>query len=214
MDFSNSNFVAAIAVATAVWMCGLTSVQAQLKGLAVQNLAMAGVCLLVGNREHESRYLLLAAAIVLVKGIAIPGFLSWAAERLNVRRDLGVAIGPAFGLAFGCVALAVGLTFGRQISSAPSVSGGAAGVAMALVLIGMLLMITRRLALSQLVGLLTLENGIFLFGMTQTRGMPMMVEMGAVFEVFVGVLIGGLVLFRLNRSFEHIDVTDLRRLRR
>ena len=75
-------------------------------------------------------------------------------------------------------------------------------------------MITRRLALSQLVGLLVLENGILLFGLTQTHGMPLMVEMGAVFEILVGVLIGGLVIFRLNRSFEHIDVTDLTRLRR
>ena len=77
----------------------------------------------------------------------------------------------------------------------------------------MLLMMTRRLALSQIIGFLVLENGIFLYGLTQTHGMPLMIEMGVVFDVLVGVLVAGVVIFRLNRSFEHIDVTQLRGLR-
>ena len=90
---------------------------------------------------------------------------------------------------------------------------GSAGMALALIFIGMLLMITRRLALSQVIGFLTMENGIFLYGLTQTRHMPMLVEMGIVFEVLIGVLIAGVFIFRINRSFEHIDVTEMRRLR-
>jgi hydrogenase-4 component E len=74
-------------------------------------------------------------------------------------------------------------------------------------------MLTRRLALSQVIGFLVLENGIFLYGLTQTHGMPLLVEMGVIFDVLVGVLVSGLVIFRLNRSFEHIDVTQLRGLR-
>ena len=58
-----------------------------------------------------------------------------------------------------------------------------------------------------------LENGIFLYALTQTHGMPLMVEMGVVLDVLVGVMVAGLVIFRLNGSFEHIDVTQLRGLR-
>jgi hydrogenase-4 component E len=58
-----------------------------------------------------------------------------------------------------------------------------------------------------------LENGIFLYALTQTHGMPLMVEMGVLLDVLVGVMLAGLVIFRLNRSFEHIDVTQLRGLR-
>jgi hydrogenase-4 membrane subunit HyfE len=58
-----------------------------------------------------------------------------------------------------------------------------------------------------------MENGIFLYGLTQTSGMPLLMEMGILFEALVGVLIAGLVMFRINRSFEHIDVTDMRGLR-
>jgi len=92
-------------------------------------------------------------------------------------------------------------------------NAGAAGVALALLLTGMLLMITRRLALSQVIAFLVLENGIFLYGLTQTHGMPLLLEMAIAFEVLVAVMIAGLVMSRLNRSFEHIDVTQLRGLR-
>lgn len=214
MTLTETDLISAATAASAIWMCGVAGVQAQLRGLAIQTFGMAGICALVGYQENLPNYYLLAAVILVVKAIGIPSFLSWAARRLDVRRDPGAYVGSAISLVMGCALLVVGMLTGRAMTG-PSVHGaGAAGMAMALVFIGMLLMITRRLALSQLIGLLTMENGILLFGLTQTRGMPLMVEMGVVFEILVGVLIGGLVIFGLSRSFEHIDVTNLRRLRR
>jgi hydrogenase-4 component E len=63
------------------------------------------------------------------------------------------------------------------------------------------------------IGFLVLENGIFLYALTQTQGIPLMVEMGILLDVLVAVMVAGLVIFRINRSFEHIDVTRLRELR-
>ena len=57
------------------------------------------------------------------------------------------------------------------------------------------------------------SDAFFLYALTQTHGMPLMVEMGVLLDVLVGVMVAGLVIFRLNRSFEHIDVTQLRGLR-
>jgi len=214
MSLSGLDLMAAAAAASAVWMCGVSGVQTQLRGLVLQTAAIAIVCMILGAREHEGHYYGLALVVFAVKGAAIPVFLSWAARRLGVRKDSGAYFGPAIGLLAGCAALVAGLFIGRDLAVPMGTSAGAAGMSMALVFIGMLLMTTRRLAISQLIALLTLENGILLFGLTQTKGMPLMVEMGAVFEILVGVLIGGLVIFRLNRSFEHIDVTNLRELRR
>ncbi|HNN63938.1 MAG TPA: hypothetical protein PKH78_12890, partial [Candidatus Obscuribacter sp.] len=76
-----------------------------------------------------------------------------------------------------------------------------------------LLMLTRRAALSQIVGFLVIENGIYLFAITQTHGMPMLVEMGLLLEVLVGVMISGLLLFNIKKSFEHIDVSQLTELK-
>lgn len=74
-------------------------------------------------------------------------------------------------------------------------------------------MLTRKLAISQIVGFLVMENGIYLFALTQTHGMPMIVEMGILLDVLVGVMITGMLLFNIKKSFEHIDVTQLTDLR-
>ena len=76
-----------------------------------------------------------------------------------------------------------------------------------------MIMLTRRIALSQVIGFLVMEDGIYLFGLTQTKGMPMLIEMGILLDVLVGVMIAGLIAFRIKRSFEHIDVTMLSELR-
>ena len=67
--------------------------------------------------------------------------------------------------------------------------------------------------MSQIIGFLTMENGIFIFALTQTAGMPMLVEMGILLDVLVGVMITGLLLFGIKKSFEHIDVTQMTELK-
>jgi hydrogenase-4 component E len=158
--------------------------------------------------------MVLAGVVITVKALVIPVFLGWIARRIDVRRDKGTGLSPSIALFVGCGILGAGYFLTGRIEGPVSTNPGAAGMALALLLIGMLLMLTRRLAISQVIGFLVLENGIFLYALTQTHGMPLMVEMGVVFDVLVGVMIAGLVIFRLNRSFEHVDVTKLTGLRR
>jgi hydrogenase-4 component E len=89
----------------------------------------------------------------------------------------------------------------------------ASTAAMSILFTGVLLMLTRRAAISQIVGFLVLENGIYLFTVTQTHGMPLLVEMGLLLEVLVAVMVAGLLLFNIKRSFEHIDVSQLTELK-
>lgn len=194
-------------------MCGVIRIRTLLAGLALQVAAMAGITLYIGLTTHATHYLILAVVVLLVKAIAIPWYLAWAAEQLETREDCGVAVAPTLTMIVGLAILAT-CYFGASFIAVPSLGNvGAAGMAAALVLLGMLLMIGRRLAISQVIGFLMMENGIFLYGLTQTPGMPMLVEMGVIFDVLVGVLVSGLVIFRLNRSFEHIDVSQFRGLR-
>jgi hydrogenase-4 component E len=85
--------------------------------------------------------------------------------------------------------------------------------AMSILFTGVLLMLSRRIAISQITGFLVLENGIYLLALTQTHGMPMIIEMGILLEVLGGVMIFGLLLNRIKKSFEHIDVTQMTNLR-
>ncbi|HEY3418109.1 MAG TPA: hypothetical protein VGM23_14625 [Armatimonadota bacterium] len=212
MHFSSIDLLAAGAALLAVWMCGLTRLETQLWGLALQTTFLGLICWLLGQGTHGLHFLLLAGVILLVKALGIPFFLSWASQRLTVSHDIGTT-SPPLSLLAGCSILIVSYFLAPQIAVTTMGNAGAAGMALSLLLTGMLVMITRRLAISQIIGFLMLENGIFLYGLTQTHGMPLLLEMGIVFEVLVGVMIAGLVIFRLNRSFEHIDVTQLRGLR-
>ncbi len=85
--------------------------------------------------------------------------------------------------------------------------------AVALLLTGAFLMVSRKKALMQVIGLLVLENGIFLAALTTTFGMPLVIEIGIFFDLLMGVLLMGLCVFRIRDTFEHLDVSKLRRLR-
>jgi hydrogenase-4 component E len=86
-------------------------------------------------------------------------------------------------------------------------------VATALFLIGFFLMINQRKAISQVVALLTAENGLFLAAIALTYGMPLIVEVGIFFDVLVGVMILGILSYRIAETFESMDTSKLRRLR-
>jgi hydrogenase-4 component E len=213
MHLSHVDILAAGAAVIAVWMCGVTRVRSLLWGLGLQTAGLGLVAALYGVERNAPHYLILAGVVLVVKAAAIPVFLDWAAGRIGVRRDPGALLNPTLALLAGCGALAGGYFLTAQVAAPGGAYPGAAGMALAELFTGMLLMLTRRLALSQVIGFLVLENGIFLYALTQTHGMPLMVEMGVLLDVLVGVMVAGLIIFRLNRSFEHIDVTQLRGLR-
>lgn len=213
MLLTTNDVITGTAALLAVWMCGVVRVPMLIRGLAAQTILLAAATVVVGVVRGEPQYLLLGVVVLVIKAVGIPAYLAWAARRLKIERDTGVLLSPSVTLILGLGLLAVGYILAPRFAVPTMGNAGSAGVAITLVLIGMLLMLTRRLALSQVVGFLVLENGIYVYSLTQTTGMPLIIEMGVVFDVLVAVLVAGLVIFRLNRSFEHIDVTQLRGLR-
>lgn len=214
MDLSRVDLLAAFAAVAGVWMCGVQSLRWILWGLALQTALLGCVVFVHGQEAHAPYYLLLAGVVIVVKAVLIPVFLAWVAGRIEVLSDKGAILNSSLALFAGCGALAAGYFATPWVEGLFSKDPGAGGMALTLLLIGMLLMLTRRLAIAQVVGFLVLENGIFLYALTQTAGMPLIVEMGVVFDVLVGVMVAGLIIFRLNRSFEHVDVTKLTGLKR
>jgi hydrogenase-4 component E len=213
MPWTAIDELAGMAAILAVCMCGVTRISSLIWGLSLQTAALGLVAAVVGAQRHLPQYMVLAGAVILIKAAAIPAFLSWTAERIGTLRDRGAVLSPTLALLAAWGALAAGYSFAPQVAGLQAEAPRAAGLALSHLLVGMLLMLTRRLAISQVIGFLVLENGIFLYALTQTHGMPLMVEMGVLLDVLVGVMVAGLVIFRLNCSFEHIDVTQLRGLR-
>jgi hydrogenase-4 component E len=149
----------------------------------------------------------------MVKAVGLPLFLSWLVSRIGVKTDLGTLIPVPVSMHIGVVLFVVSHLLAAHLPTAPgSSTAGCCTAAISLLFSGLLFMLTRRLAISQIIGFLTMENGIYLFGLSQTRGMPAIVEMGVLLDVLAAVMISGLIIFRIKQSFEHIDVSQLREL--
>ena len=95
----------------------------------------------------------------------------------------------------------------------PGLGRDALSGALAGFLIGLLIMITRRQAVLQIVGLIMMENGIYLLGLSMTRGLPLIIEFGVFFDVMVAVIVLGILTFRLKLSFMTTDTTVLQKLK-
>ena len=90
---------------------------------------------------------------------------------------------------------------------------GVVGIAIACVMLSFLMMITRRKAITQVIGFLSMENGLFFAATSATYGMPMVVELGIALDVLIGVLILGVFMFQIREQFDSLDIRHLERLK-
>ncbi len=188
-----------------------------------QNLFLYGVLTLfiaiatgLTARTHGDMSLLfIALLIAFLKALLVPVFLVKTSEKLNVHRDVGAMIPPPLAMHLSIVLFALSFLLTRNIPTPEMVASGWYGAAagISLLFTGLVVMLTRRLAIGQILGFLVIENGIYVFALTQTLGMPMLVEMGVLLDMLVGVMVCGLLVFRIQKSFEHIDVAQLTSLK-
>jgi hydrogenase-4 component E len=180
---------------------------------SVQSLILTAQIIALSRMHHSTEGLVIAAMVLTVKVVAIPYALYRIVEELKSPRDVSsstsssqsvfIAAGLIL-LSFFAVRPYAGVLGGDEAMLAASV---------ALVLTGGFLMVSRKKALMQVVGLLVLDNGIFLAALTTTFSMPLVIEIGIVFDLLMGVFLMGLFVFRIRDTFNHVDVSKLRRLR-
>lgn len=164
--------------------------------------------------EHELSLYVVAGMIFIIKVVAIPYFLRLTIDKIKVKDDLGLIVNVQISLLLALVFTGVSWLFSKQLIEPYSIALTIIpAVAFFVTLIGMFLMICRLTALAQMVGLLVMENGIFLLAAAVLGGMPFFVEVAIFFDVFVSVMIMGFFIYRINKLFTHIDVNKLSRLR-
>lgn len=163
--------------------------------------------------ERSIEAWVVAGLILVVKVLGIPYAFFWLMEKLKSRRDVQASTTPAQSVFIVVIMIFVSYAAIRSYAFGIRVPEDALAAAVALILTGAFLMVSRRKALMQMLGLLVLENGIFLAALTTTFGMPLIIEMGILFDVLIGLLLMGIFAFRIRDTFEHLDVSRLRRLR-
>lgn len=215
MALTFSEYMLFGAAIIAILMAGSPHLRANLTAYAFQTLAIAAATAYSAITRHEDGLFYVAVAIALIKAGGIPLFLRSIIRKVGITSDTGMVIAAplAMHISIGLLGVAYLITQGLPPVAEHSLAWTGATAAVSLVFTGLMLMLTRRVAVSEIIGFLVLENGIYTFALTQTSEMPLIVEMGVLLDVLVGVMIFGLLVFRIQKSFEHIDVTQLAELK-
>ena len=159
---------------------------------------------------QDAPHLFVTAAIALVfKAIIIPIALHRIIVRLGIQREIEkvVGVGPAMLIGMGLVALAMVVML-RVTAEADPLAREDLAFALSVVLLGLLMMVTRRNAVSQVVGFMSLENGLVLAA-TGAKGMPLVVEISVAFSILIAFIVIGIFLFRIRERFDTVDLQVL-----
>ena len=163
---------------------------------------------------QDAPHLFVTAAIALTfKGLVIPIALLRIVRRLNIHRSIETVLGVNLTLlaGVGLVALSIVLVFPVTAGSGALTRENLA-LALSIVLLGLLMMITRRNAVTQVVGFMSLENGLILAAVG-VKGMPLVVEMSIAFSVLIAFIVFGMFIFRIRERFDTLDLQYLERFR-
>jgi hydrogenase-4 component E len=135
-------------------------------------------------------------------------------EKINVEKEVEPRVGIPGTLLLSCALIMVAYLVTEPMLAALTTLGrNCLAISLSIVFIGLLMMITRTKAMTESIGLLLMENGLFLGALTISYGMPLIVEFGVFFDVIVAVVIIGIFAYRINRTFNSIDTSFMRRLK-
>lgn len=208
------DLLSALVLLTALAMLGQSRLLPNIRAFAAQGFVLALLCFRLGLRTGEWHFYLVAAATLVVKTGIIPWLLGTIVRRLAIGQRIESFAGPGPSLLAGVLLTVVAYYAAGTIRALPgSLSPTAVTLSLATFLCGMLLMLTRKRAVSQVLGFMVMENGIFLLALAETLGMPLVIEMGVFFDLLVGVLTMGLLIYQIRRTFDHLDVSRLSELK-
>ncbi len=177
-----------------------------------QSFLLAIVAIIVAYSTGRSEIYIVALLTLIVKAAVIPHIFMYIIREIKVKREIELYVNISPSLIMGGLLVVIYYYLVRSISINTELSNLALSTSMVMLLIGLFVMISRKKAIMQMLGILIMENGLFLGAISLTYGMPLLVELGIFFDVLVGALIMGLIIFRINRTFETIDTDMLKTL--
>jgi hydrogenase-4 component E len=184
-------------------------VTAVLNVFALQAVALALSVAWQSIAQGAPHLIVTALVALVVKGVIIPTALHRIVRRLGIHREIEQVIGggPTMLTGLGLVALSI-LLVQPVGESAGTIVREDLAFALAVVLLGLLMMITRRNAVTQIVGFMSLENGLVLAA-TGAKGMPLVVEFSVAFSILIAFIVFGVFVFRIRERFDTVDVSAL-----
>ncbi len=207
--FSIIDFISVGILLTAVAMNGVRRLESCVRIYLVNSWLLSLLIAIVAFTVGEPHLYVASLTTFLSKGVVIPLFLRKIVRRMKVTHDVEPYISNPLSLTVSGVLVAVVYTSLRQGIFVTGFSRNVLQISIAVILIGLFIMISRRKAITQVMGLLFMENGLFLAGFALTYGMPVIIELGILFDMLMGVIILGIFSVQIKRAFSSADLDKL-----
>jgi hydrogenase-4 component E len=199
---------------TGFLLLGSSRLVSCIRTVALQGMLLGFLTLAAAERDAVGRAAVLTVASTAVKGFVFPWLLVRVLRGAQVRREIEPLVGYGASLLVGLGVLGLSLWLGTRLPRPdPPLSTLLVPVALFTMLVGLVLIVTRRKALTQVLGYLVMENGIYAFGAGLVQEQPILVELGILLDVLVAVFVMGIAIFHINRQFDHIDTDRMAALR-
>jgi len=216
----NADFILLVVVVLDLYIVATSRLASCVHASAFQGVALAVLPIALWAPGHGGidapvlHLALMSVGTLIVKALVIPQLVLRAIREANVRREVEPFV--SLHLSVLIAAALVGISFWLAsvlVLPIPAPTTLLVPVAFATVLVGFLVLVSRKKAVTQVVGYLMLENGIFIFGQTLVREIPFAVELGILLDLLVGVFVMGIAIHHISRAFDHIDTELLSALK-
>jgi len=208
------NLLAAILLLLAFAMLAQRRVVSLIDLFSAQGLALASSTAIVAYATSQPHLYFSAGLTLVLKVALLPWILHRLVRKLDVKWDVEPLINVPTTMIIGLVLVVFSFNLAVPIAQlASTVTRATLGIAMATVMLSFLMMITRRKAIPQVIGFLSMENGLFFAATSATYGMPMVVELGIALDVLVGMLILGVFFFQIREQFDSLDLKHMEKLK-
>src|SRR3990172_2801563 len=208
------NLLAAILLLLGFAMLSQRRILSLINLFALQGLVLSTSTFIVGYSTGLSHLLYSGLLTLLLKVLLLPWLLHRLIRKLNVKWDIETLLNIPTTMLVGIALVVFSFNLAAPITQlAQGITRGLIGIALACVLLSLLMMLTRRKAVSQVVAFLSLENGLFFAATSATQGMPLVVELGIALDVLVATFIFGIFFFQLRETFDSLDITHMEKLK-
>jgi len=204
-----NSFLAALVLLTAFAMLAQRRMNGLIHLFTWQGLLLSVNTAIVGYAAARHHLYISSVLTLALKVVALPYILHVLIRRLRIHKEIEVVVNiPTTMLIVFSYQLTAPI---RELST--MVTRSTLAVALATVLLGLLMMITRRHAVTQIIGFLALENGLFFAATSATYGMPLVVELGVALDILIAAFIFGIFFFHIHATFESLDIEQMARLK-
>jgi hydrogenase-4 component E len=208
------NLLASMLLLIAFAMLSQRRILSLIKLFAWQGLVLSLSTFVVAYSTDQPQLYYSAGLTLLLKVLVLPWLLHRLMRKLNVRWDVETLINIPTTMLAGIVLVIFSFNLAAPISQlSESITRGLIGIALASVLLSLLMMLTRRKAIPQVVGFLAMENGLFFAATSATHGMPLVVELGIALDVLVATFIFGIFFFQIRETFDSLDISHMEKLK-